>query len=520
MHRIRLPLAFTLAITAMWLMAMIAYAVDHGSWPQRSVSMLTAQSPKTPRPLTLKEAYQLLQAHVRKLPEEAVITALQSVDVPGDTADAGQDGRRRGWLGTLRIPEAQIIVRVVDGSLVDSVTQLLSIASPALPAPLVDSPEALHRVRSTDPNFGPAEDAKGRGFHFLLSADESGSARIEVVGAIGTRRSKVLVDAQSGRILATQSYTWGKEGGILYSADGGRTWHTSTLRGRMVKAIATDPLDDHVGYAVAPDTAGILLFRTQDSGRSWEEWGHLPLDAGDWPFDIVVIRNGEGHRTWFLGTWTGVWQSPDGRSWTHMASGPTGPIQWLARLKSGSGDRVLASMTAGPNRGLYIWDGRQWRWAARGRYRLSPSSDESSVLALNEESPRQALLISIGAELPMHVPAPILDAAGNFQQENRWLVRSPMGGVGLYQKDKGTIKWTLPGPIASLSLSPAFPTDGVVLAGGFRSGIFRSTDGGQHWEQVLAQPSTVIPGSDEIYEIVFLSPTNVLAIQGGRTTWQ
>ncbi|MFN3929649.1 MAG: WD40/YVTN/BNR-like repeat-containing protein, partial [Thermoflexus sp.] len=162
----------------------------------------------------------------------------------------------------------------------------------------------------------------------------------------------------------------------------------------------------------------------------------------------------------------------------------------------------------------------RWRWAARGRYRLSPSLDESSVLALNEESPSQALLISIGSESPMHMPAPVLDVAGDFQRANRWLVRSPLGSVGLYQKDQGTIEWTLRGPIASVSISPAFPTDGVVLAGGFRSGIFRSTDGGQHWEQVLAQPSTVIPGSDEIYEIVFLSPTNVLAIQGGRTTWQ
>lgn len=478
------------------------------------------QSSKAPRPLTLKEAYQLLQAHAQKLSEEAVITALQSVDVPGDTADAGQDGHRRGWLGTIQTSNAQIIVRVEDGSLVDSVTQPLSVAAPALPAPIVDSPEALHRVRSTVPHFDPAKDAKGQGFHFLLSVDELGSARIEVLGAIGTQRSKVLVDAPSGRILSAQSYTWVPEGGILYSADGGRTWHASTLRGRMVKAIAADPLDDHMGYAVAPDPQGIVLFRTQDGGRSWEEWSHLPPDAGDWPFDVAVIRNGEGRRTWFLGTWTGVWQSPDGRSWIRMADGPAGPVQWLARLKSERGGWVLASVTAGPNRGLYIWDGQRWRWAARGRYRLSPSSDESSVLALNEESPDQALLISLGSESPMDMPAPVLDAAGDFRRANRWLVRSPMGSVGLYQKDQGTIEWTLLGPIASLSISPAFPTDRVVLAGGFRSGIFRSADGGQHWERVLAQPSTVIPGSDEIYQIIFLSPTNVLAIQGGRATWR
>jgi photosystem II stability/assembly factor-like uncharacterized protein len=82
------------------------------------------------------------------------------------------------------------------------------------------------------------------------------------------------------------------------------------------------------------------------------------------------------------------------------------------------------------------------------------------------------------------------------------------------------VQWTLPGPIASVAVSPAYPTERVALAGGFRGGIFRTTDGGKHWERVLAWPSALIPGSDEIYEIVFLSPEKVLAIQGGRMTWQ
>ncbi|MDW8069528.1 MAG: hypothetical protein RML46_11500 [Anaerolineae bacterium] len=489
-----------------------------------TIEALKANAFGKPQPtrqaLTLKEAYQMLLMYAELLPEKAVVVGLQSVDLLGDTSYAGQDGCRRGWLGRLRTSEQEFTIRLEDGSVAESVQQPLSETSVALPEPAVDSPQALHQVELAYPNFGPSRDPKGKGLHFFLDST-SGVVTLGILGAMGNQRCRILVDAQTGRVISSQIYTWAQEGGILYSVDGGQTWAASNLRGQMVKAIAVDPVDTGVAYAVAPGARGIVLYRTQDGGQRWEEWGRLPLDAGDWPFDALVLRSDDGRQTLLVGAWTGIWQSQDGQSWALIKDGPPGPIQWLAGLRSEDGEQLFASVTAGENRGIYASRGDgQWTQIAHGIYRLATSVDGRSLMAFNEESPGQALVIRAGQWQSMDIPAPVLDAAGDFQRAEEWFIRSPMGGVGLYHKSRGNVRWTLPGPIASIAVSPAFLTDRLALAGGFRSGIFRTTDGGHHWEQALARPSTVILGSDEIYEIVFLSPTSVLAIQGGRMTWQ
>lgn len=63
------------------------------------------------------------------------------------------------------------------------------------------------------------------------------------------------------------------------------------------------------------------------------------------------------------------------------------------------------------------------------------------------------------------VLAPLLEAAGDFTRDTVWLVRSPLGGVGLYRNDTEDVQRTLPGPIASLAVSPAYPAERVAPAG-------------------------------------------------------
>ena len=477
--------------------------------------------PEVRQALTLKEVYRLLLQYAGRLSEMPTVTGLQSIDLPGDTADAGLDGRRRGWIGTLQTDREQITVRVEDGYVREALSQPLSEPLPSLPELVIDSPQALRQAQSAYPDLKPSSDLKGQGLHYFLGTTESGESVVGILGIRGKQRSRILVNSQSGRVVAAQTYTWAGEGGILYSTDGGRTWFASDLRGRMVKAIAISPGNPDVAYAVAPDPGGIVVYRTRNGGANWEEWGRLPPEAGDWPFDAVVVGNKEGRETLLVGTWTGVWQSRDGRSWSPVNGELSGPVQWLVGLESQSGERLFISVTAGEDRGLYAGteDGR-WTRIARGVYRLSPSVDGRSIIAVDEETPGQALLLQERKVQAIKVPASLLEAAGDFARDAAWLVRSPSGGVGLFRNDTDDVQWTLPGPIASVAVSPAYPTERVALAGGFRGGIFRTTDGGKHWERVLAWPSALIPGSDEIYEIVFLSPEKVLAIQGGRMTWQ
>ncbi|MBC7228345.1 MAG: hypothetical protein H5T61_15205, partial [Thermoflexales bacterium] len=513
------------AIVALVVLSLVATGVVRAQGKGIFVATLQArdgarQGFQAPSALTLKEAYRVLKTYALQESAQAVITGLQSVEMPGDSPDAGRDGRRRGWMGILQTSQTQLVVWLEDGKVADSAVQPLAESASALPEPILDSPEVLRKVEFTYPEFGPSTNLKGQGVHFWFSVTGSQSAVVGVVGAMGTRRAQVLVDARSGGIISAQIYTWAKEGGVLYSPDGGQTWFDSNLRGRMVRAITADPVDATIAYAVGPGDYGITVYRTQDSGQHWEEWGHLPSETGDWPFDVVASRDDGGHTTLLVATWTGIWESRDGLSWIRVKDGPPGPVQWLAGLKSRDGERIVASVTAGEDRGLYVSNAGRWTLLARGLYRLSPSSDQRSLIALNDESPGKAWLIEAERQEMVPLSTPVLEAAGDFPEERQWLVRSPTGEVGVYHRSSGDVEWTLPGPIASLAVSPDFQRDGLALAGGFRSGIFRTTDGGYHWERTLAQPSSLIPGSDEIYEIVFLSPKTVLAIQGGRVTWQ
>jgi hypothetical protein len=70
------------------------------------------------------------------------------------------------------------------------------------------------------------------------------------------------------------------------------------------------------------------------------------------------------------------------------------------------------------------------------------------------------------------------------------------------------------------SASADFGTTGAAVAGGFRAGIYRTTDGGQTWVEVLHNPSDVVAGSGEIWTIRYLSQNAVVAINGGALTWQ
>ena len=63
----------------------------------------------------------------------------------------------------------------------------------------------------------------------------------------------------------------GKQGGVLRTTDGGKSWQR-VLEGEF-RAVAIDPTDDRVVYAGAEP---VQLFRSEDGGDSWEELKSLP----------------------------------------------------------------------------------------------------------------------------------------------------------------------------------------------------------------------------------------------------
>lgn len=471
--------------------------------------------------LTLLEAWEVVEAHGAAWDAQAAVASLRSVDAPGDGQASGQDGRRRAWAAVLISPEASLWLGLVDGKIVDEVVQPLSPGSAPLSRPGIDSPQALTLARAARPQLVASGSVKSLGFHFGLEAPASGRAALSVLGAVDLRPARLQLDPLDGTLLSAQVYTYAPLGGVLVSSDAGQTWQASTLQGRMVTALASDPLQESRAYAVTAGQEFISIYQTEDGGTTWQRLTDLPPQAGDWPYDLLALRDRTDVLTLLVGTWNGLWASSAGGEWARAEGLPQGPAQWLASIRSGDESRSFVSVSTGKGRGLYRADDlAHWTRISENVYRLSASFDRQSVLAASETRPGEGLRLGLYDETPVPLPGVVLQAAGDFQGAAPVLFHSPDSGSGASSRLGLAAQWTLSAPVASLAASPDFPADRLALAGGFRSGIFHTTDGGEHWERVLDDPSSVLPGSGEIYDILFLSPAAVIAVNGGQITWQ
>lgn len=477
--------------------------------------------PQRAQPMTLAEARETIETYAQKWQPEAEIALLCSWDHPEDSPSSGQDGRRRAWQAILldsTPPGAELWISLVDGSIVEETEQPSAWdLVPLIGRLTLDSPEALTRTLAAKPDFASA-DGKGKGVHFALEHSPTGSLAITVRGAHDSLPAIVSVDATTGEVLAARFLTF-NSGGILYSSDAGQTWNASNLTGIMVNAIAADPLTEHQAYAATTQDNQIAVYQTQDGGKTWSLTSSLPPAAGDWPFSLEAIAGPSQTTRLFVGTASGLWSWAGGREWSLVRGLPDGPKQWLAVVQSETAYRLFVSITAGKHRGLYAsTDLSSWVKLADSIYRLSESFDQKTVLATDEQQAHRALLLSIDSETEIEIAEPVLHAAGDFKGAAPMILHSPPSGVG--RSFRQAEKWTLSAPVASLAAAPDFPTSHVAIAGGFRTGIYRTTDAGQTWYQVLADPSSVLQGNDEIVGVTFLSPTTVIAVNGGEQIWQ
>lgn len=477
--------------------------------------------PREAAPVTLAEAWGIVNTYAQQWQPGAKVVALHSIDHAEDALSSGQDGRRRAWRATIlsaRRPRTELVIALVDGSIQEESRQLVGSDSAPLSRPLaLDSPEALRRTLEVRPEFTP-ESGKGNGFHFALENSPAGSSAITVRGLYGGMPAIVSIDASTGTLLTARSLGF-ESGGILYSQDAGRTWQASDLIGRMVPAIVPDPLVEGWAYAVTTQDQNIVIYQTQDGGKHWNLFGSLPASAGDWPFDLEAAVGPSREVRLFVGTWSGVWSSTNGKDWVALPGLPEGPKQWLAVAHSLTRDRLFVSVTAGENRGLYASaDLSMWNRLAQEGLRLSESFDRRTVLATSDQRGGPALVLRVEDEAQMEMVGAVLRAAGDFNGAGLFVLQSPLQGTGRWSAHGGS--WTLSVPVASLAAAPDFSNSQTVIAGGFRTGIYRSINAGQNWEMILADPSEIVAGSNEILDVAFLSPHTVVAVNGGVLTWK
>lgn len=474
----------------------------------------------TPNALTISEAWATINNYAQDRNDGKVIVSLDSIDTSDDLAAAGQDGKRRIWRAGLVDPDqADTILSVLlaDGQVTPEGKQPNADEIVPLSGSFtIDSPAALAIALSAKPGFSTYV-GKGIGFDYSLGITPDGSPTITIRGTFQGFPAVVSIDANSGALLQAIHIAF-ETGGILYSNDDGLTWKASDLSGVMITGIATKLFTEDQAYAIATDENRIPLYQTLNGGQNWSFAGSLPETAGNWPYDIETFVDPSGNTQILVGTASDLWSSKDGEDWSVVQGLPSGPKQWLSSIRDRGGSRVFVSITNGENIGLYMsTDLLAWLKLADKSYRFSKSFDLQSVLATNEEL-NQALLLTAEGKTNYQVPEAPLRGAGDF--ENRELTIIESSAVGIGQLDQFGGNGTLSQPIASLASGPNYPQSRVVVAGGFRTGIYRSSNNGESWTVVLDDPSTVLKGSGEIIDIAYLSKANVIAVNGGELKWR
>lgn len=525
-------------VSALVITAAVASGVSfYSSGPSQTSAELglpvNAPSPAAPKPITLVQAWNIAENAAKQWQADAALTQLSSSDLDDTpTQPSGVDGTRRTWtaIAMSETTQRRLWIKITDGVVVEATEQDGPLSNPIATKPAIDSPQAVQVASTIAPDLQPG-DGKARGIHFVLeSGSDGGRPLIRVVGTVAGLPAFVEVDALSGEPVATYQQDYGSNGAVLYSADGGITWHPSNLTGRAVTAVAKDPASASSAYAAVASTSGIEVYGSEDWGATWTRLGQLPAAAGTWPYNIESVLLPENEGTGLLvGSPSGLWFSRDlGATWSRIPGLPSAPAWQVATTAEGTGSTVFVTVVSGPGDAA-VYSSRDltsWKEELPGAFRLSESLDGTSVLAIDETRPAEGLLFGPGRRTAMPLPLTgqlpqdvVLRAAGRFEESSPVIAESPSG---VYLSDDGGLTWhkTLEATVASIGLSPDFESSGIGMAGGFRSGIYRTSDGGRTWVRVVDDPSRIGPCSGIISSLLFLTSSNALAVSAPTPVWK
>ena len=304
----------------------------------------------------------------------------------------------------------------------------------------------------------------------------------------------IVVDSAHPSTLYVGAWKNTDDGGLWISHDAGRTWHeTALFKGQPVQALAQAPSDPHILFA------GTLqgVYRSGDSGATWtqisppgsheiHEIESLAVDPGD-P-DVV-----------YAGTWHLPWKTTDGgQTWSNIKQGIIEDSDVFSIIVDPEHPHIVYLSACS---GIYKSENAG---ALFHKIQGIPSEARRTRVLMQDPENRQIVYAGTteglyktvnGGKTFTRMTGDVVvvnDVYVDPGNSNRVLLATDRGGV-LASNDAGvTFTPSNAGiserKIAALLVDSNDPTHlyaGVVNDKQF-GGVFRSIDGGAHWQQLAA----------------------------------
>jgi photosystem II stability/assembly factor-like uncharacterized protein len=320
---------------------------------------------------------------------------------------------------------------------------------------------------------------------------------------------------------------------VYRSINGGATWLSGTigLSTTTVGSISLSPAfaSDHIAYALANDG----LYRSINSGAAWSKVPDFDqqaitslIYAPDWPTHPYV----------FVTTADAVYRSTDGGvTWSaipELAHVPIGPLVfspgWAAQpyILIGSAQGVYRSTDGGAT-----W-ARMQGFTALSASSLVMSADDAvwltgtsnGIYASTDHAATWAPFGSPRQYIYQIAVSPV------YAADHTAFVEGSYGGMGasLLRTTNGGATWQSVRSMntgGGLALSPQYATDHTLYVSD--GGVWRSTDGGDHWDPIGTWPSFVstrqhiaLPPNYPADATVFAAGAGFWRLPPGETVWQ
>ena len=318
---------------------------------------------------------------------------------------------------------------------------------------------ALWQTRRPPWNTYPPSNGPGSG---LYRSDDGGDTWKAVAGGFPSEKlGRVGIAFAPSAPRRVYALVDAKEGGLYASADGGATWSRVSAdrriweRGWYFGGVAVDPKDPDTVYA-----CDVTVYRSTDGGREF-----LPIKGapGGDDYHQLWIDPSEPRRM-ILGTDQGAVVSVDGaKTWSSWYNQPTAQFYHVS-----TDDRDP----------YWIYGAQQDSGAA-----ATPSRTDYATITLRDWRP-----VAVGGENGYVAPDPahpdIVFGGGVSRFDWKTLQEQDVDPTLAHPGDyRG--EWTLP-----LAISASEP--GAIYFG--NQFLFRSTDGGGHWDKISDDLTREAPG--------------------------